>query len=200
MNDITTKQVISFILKMLRPFLFPIIVVLLAALIWAVGVSFSPYLIKMFIDRASTSAADNLFYNIATPAISCVLILLLLECIVRLYNYFFEIKMIPNLRKNIVESSISTLLNQDNSYYQNNFSGSLANKVNDLTNYIPDIVQITIDRFVSRTFALGIGIYFFMASEYQLCFIDVDLVSIICSVFFLACREGNASCRCVVRA
>lgn len=55
---------------MLRPFLFPIIVVLLAALIWAVDVSFSPYLIKIIIDRASTSAADNLFYNIATPTIS----------------------------------------------------------------------------------------------------------------------------------
>ncbi|MDG7055830.1 MAG: ABC transporter ATP-binding protein/permease [Wolbachia endosymbiont of Menacanthus eurysternus] len=68
--------------------------------------------------------------------------------------------MIPNLRKNIVESSISILLNQDNSYYQNNFSGSLANKVNDLTNYIPDIVQITIDRLVSRALALSIGIYF----------------------------------------
>ncbi|MDR2978738.1 MAG: hypothetical protein LBU56_05085 [Rickettsiales bacterium] len=68
--------------------------------------------------------------------------------------------MIPNLRKNIVESSIAILLNQDNSYYKNNFSGSLTNKVNDLTNYIPNIVQITIDRFVSRAFALGIGIYF----------------------------------------
>ncbi|MDG7052551.1 MAG: hypothetical protein LKM45_01535 [Wolbachia endosymbiont of Alcedoecus sp.] len=86
MNDITT---ISFILKMLRPFLFPIIIVLLTALICAVDVSFSPYLIKIIIDRASTSSADNLFYNIATPAISYVLILLLLECITRLYNYFF---------------------------------------------------------------------------------------------------------------
>jgi len=102
---------------MLRPFLFPIIIVLLVALIWAVDVSFSPYLIKIIIDRASTSAADNVFHNIATPAISYVLILLLLECIVRLYNYFCEIKMVPNLRKNIVESSIAMLLNQDNSYY-----------------------------------------------------------------------------------
>ncbi|WP_425385872.1 ABC transporter ATP-binding protein [Wolbachia endosymbiont (group A) of Barypeithes pellucidus] len=66
----------------------------------------------------------------------------------------------PNLRKNIAESSLAMLLNQDNSYYQNNFSGSLANKVNDLTNYIPDIVQITVDRFISRSLALGIGIYF----------------------------------------
>ncbi|MFP3035947.1 MAG: ABC transporter ATP-binding protein [Wolbachia sp.] len=157
MNDITT---ISFILKMLRPFPFHITIVLLTALVWAVDVSFSPYLIKIIIDRASTSAADNLFYNIATPAISYVLILLLLECITRLYNYFFEIKMIPNLRKNIVESSISILLNQDNSCYQNNFSGSLANKVNDLTNYIPDVMQIMADRVMGRALALSIAVYF----------------------------------------
>nr|WP_246198584.1 ABC transporter ATP-binding protein [Wolbachia endosymbiont of Ctenocephalides felis wCfeJ] len=160
MNDITTKQVISFILKMLRPFQFHITIVLLTALVWAVDVSFNPYLVKVIIDRVSISTANNLFDNIAIPAIFYVLILFVLECIFRLYNYFFEIKMIPNLRKNIVESSISILLNQDNSYYQNNFSGSLANKVNDLTNYIPDIVQITIDRLVSRALALGIGIYF----------------------------------------
>jgi ATP-binding cassette subfamily B protein len=128
MNDITTKQVISFILKMLRPFLLHIGVVLLTALVWAIDISFSPYLIKIIIDRASTSAADSLFHNIATPAISYVLILFLLECMNRLYNYFFEIKMIPNLRKNIVESSIARLLDQDSSYYQNNFSGSFANK------------------------------------------------------------------------
>nr|WP_263478683.1 ABC transporter ATP-binding protein [Candidatus Wolbachia massiliensis] len=117
-------------------------------------------MVKVIIDRTFTSDTNNLFHNIATPAISYVLILFLLECIARLYNYFFEIKMIPNLRKNIVESSIAILLNQDNSYYQNNFSGSLANKVNDLTNYIPDIVQIVADRFFARALALGIGIYF----------------------------------------
>ncbi|MGL9718175.1 MAG: ABC transporter ATP-binding protein [Wolbachia sp.] len=160
MNDITTKQVVSFILKMLRPFPFHIGVVLLTALVWAVDISFSPYLIKVIIDRVPTSDADNLFRNIATPAISYVLILFLLECINRLYNYFFEIKMIPNLRKNIAESSLVVLLNQDSSYYQNNFSGSLANKINDLTNYIPDIVQILVDRVMGRALALGIAIYF----------------------------------------
>ncbi len=153
MNDITTKQIVSFILKVLRPFSFHVTIVLLTALVWAVDISFSPYLIKIIIDRVSISAADNLFRDIATPAISYVLMLLLLECINRLYNYFFEIKMVPNLRKNIVESSIAILLDQDNSYYQNSFSGSFANKINDLTNYIPDIAQIMTDRIMGRALA-----------------------------------------------
>ncbi|MGL9726020.1 MAG: ABC transporter ATP-binding protein [Wolbachia sp.] len=157
MNNITT---ISFILKVLRPFPFHIGVVLLTGLVWAIDISFSPYLVKIIIDRVSISDADNLFRNIATPAISYVLILFSLECLARLYGYFFEIKMIPNLRKNIVKSSIETLLDQDNSYYQNNFSGSLANKVNDLTNYIPDVAQIALDRLVGRALTLGIGVYF----------------------------------------
>lgn len=91
MNDITTKQVISFILKTLRPFPFPIIIVLLAALVWAIDGSFSPYLIKVIIDRISHKQSSQ---DIANPAISYVLILLLLECIARLYNYFVEIKII----------------------------------------------------------------------------------------------------------
>ncbi|MBC6686487.1 hypothetical protein H9I48_04570 [Wolbachia pipientis] len=101
MKDITTKQVMSFILKMLRPFPFYIGIVLLTGLVWAIDISFNPYLIKVIIDRVSISDADNLFRNIATPAVSYVLILFLLECLARLYGYFFEIKMIPNLRKNI---------------------------------------------------------------------------------------------------
>ncbi|WP_353288170.1 ABC transporter ATP-binding protein [Wolbachia endosymbiont (group B) of Gerris lacustris] len=145
---------------MLRPFPFHIGVVLLTALVWAIDISFNPYLIKVIIDRVSTSDANDLFRNIATPIVFYVLILFSLECFTRLYGYFFEIKMIPNLRKNIVKSSIDTLLDQDSSYYQNNFSGSLANKVNNLTNYIPDVVQIALDRLVARALALGIGIYF----------------------------------------
>lgn len=160
MNDITTKQIISFILEMLRPFKWQIIFMCFAALIWAVEISFSPYLVKVIIDRASTSATGSLFHNIAIPAIFYILILFSLECVFRLYNYLCQIRMIPNLRKNIAESSLARLLNQDNSYYQNNFSGSFANKINDLTNYTPEIVQITIDRFMHRTLVLGIGIYY----------------------------------------
>ncbi|MFP3024276.1 MAG: hypothetical protein ACEY3K_15885 [Wolbachia sp.] len=50
MNDITT---ISFILKMLRPFPFHIVVVLLTALVWAIEMCFNQYLIKIIIVRAS---------------------------------------------------------------------------------------------------------------------------------------------------
>lgn len=86
---------------MLRPFPFYIGIVLLTGLVWAIDISFNPYLIKVIIDCVSISDADNLFRNIATPAVSYVLILFLLECLAKLYGYFFEIKMIPNLRKNI---------------------------------------------------------------------------------------------------
>ncbi|MFP3015649.1 MAG: hypothetical protein ACEY3B_05070 [Wolbachia sp.] len=47
MKDITTKQVMSFISKMLRPFPFYIGIVLLTGLVWAIDISFNPYLIKV---------------------------------------------------------------------------------------------------------------------------------------------------------
>ncbi|GFQ82785.1 uncharacterized protein TNCT_725481 [Trichonephila clavata] len=106
MNDITTKQVISFILKMLRPFLLHIGIVLLTGLVWAIDISFNPYLIKVIIDRVSTSDADNLFRNIATPAIFYVLILLYLS-VFKIVRLFFEIKMVPNLRKTSLNQVLS---------------------------------------------------------------------------------------------
>uniref|UniRef100_A0AAU7YKT4 Uncharacterized protein n=1 Tax=Wolbachia endosymbiont of Oeneis ivallda TaxID=3171168 RepID=A0AAU7YKT4_9RICK len=50
MNDITT---ISFIVKMLRPFPFHIMVILLTALVWAIEMCFYQYLIKIITVRES---------------------------------------------------------------------------------------------------------------------------------------------------
>ncbi|MBY0292510.1 MAG: ABC transporter ATP-binding protein/permease, partial [Alphaproteobacteria bacterium] len=50
------------------------------------------------------------------------------------------------------------LLRQSHHYYQNQFSGSLANKINDLTSSIPDMIQIITDRFLSNFLAIAIAI------------------------------------------
>ncbi len=50
-------------------------------------------------------------------------------------------------------------MEKSNTYYQNNFAGNLANKLNDLTNAIPELIHSVMDQFVPKALALIIGIY-----------------------------------------
>jgi ATP-binding cassette subfamily B protein len=159
MDTIQTKQATKYILKMVRPFPWAIIVMVIVALVWAIDLSVRPYILKIILNRITESYNQDIFKYLAFPVAAYLSISILQATIFRMYGYFVEIKMIPNLRQKISRSSFDPLLDQSHHYYQNHFSGSLANKVNDLTNSIPEIVQIVFDRFLSNGLALAIAIY-----------------------------------------
>jgi len=153
------QKAFPFILKMIRPFPGSIVVIFLVACVWAIDVSLRPYILKVILNRVTEAPSQEIFTYLAFPAAAWLLMSFLLSSIFRLYGYFVEIKMIPDLRQKIAYSCFDGLLEQSHYYYQNQFSGSLVNKVDDLINSIPDIVQVTIDRFFSHFLALAIAIF-----------------------------------------
>jgi ATP-binding cassette subfamily B protein len=66
--------------------------------------------------------------------------------------------MIPSLRQKITSEGIGMLMDKSHDYYQNHFSGSLTNKINDLTTSVPELLQIVVDRFFSHALAVAIAI------------------------------------------
>lgn len=158
-SAISTKQVVSFIWKMVRPFPGGISIMFLTALIWAIDLSVRPYILKIILNRVSLVPSSDVFEYLWVPAAAYIFMSFLVTTIFRLYGYFVEIRLIPCLRQNIANSSFKTLLGQSHQYYQHHFSGSLASKVNDLTSSIPEIVQTVIDRFFSHTLALAVAVY-----------------------------------------
>lgn len=159
MNDISQKQVATFIVKMVRSFPVALSVMFLVALIWAIDLSLRPYILKIILNRIAEPQSTSTFDLFFWPVTFYLFMSFLLSTVFRLYGYFVEIKMIPNLRAKIANVCMGKLLDQSHTYYQNNFSGSLASKVNDLTGSIPDIVQVVIDRFFSHILALAIAVY-----------------------------------------
>jgi len=129
------------------------------AIVWAIDISIRPYLIKVILNRLSSVENQNIYFHVGTPVILYLAMYLLMASTFRLYGYFVEIKMIPNLRASIAESSLSALMNKNYIYYQDNYSGKLSNKFNDLASSVPDILQIAIDRFFSHTLALLFAIF-----------------------------------------
>lgn len=158
-RKITAKELLSYIYNVIRPFSVPLFVMVFVAIVTSVELSLRPYLLKVIIDRISDSSVTDVFAAVSVPAILYFLLTFFKATLYRIYEYFVEIKMIPNLRRNIANACFESLLKQSYSYYQNNFAGSLSNKVNDLTHSIPEIVKIVVDRFFSHGLALVIAIF-----------------------------------------
>lgn len=157
-GTLTNKNVAVFIYNIFRHFSLSLCVMILMAIIWAVDLSLRPYVLKIIIDRISTTPASDIFESVGYLVIIYFIMTFISATTGRLYGYFVEIKMIPNMRLNIARISFESLLKQSYSYYQNNFAGSLTNKVNDLTSSIPDIIQLAIDHFLSHSLALIVAI------------------------------------------
>jgi ATP-binding cassette subfamily B protein len=159
MSDISNRQVFSFIFKVMKPFPIAILTMVLVAVVYAIDLSLRPYILKIILNRIAEGSPQDVFIYLTMPVLAYLSLTFTITSLFRLYGYFVEIKMIPTLRQNIASSVFKILLGHSHQYYQNNFSGSLANKVNDLTSCIPDIIRICIDRFLSNSLALVIAIY-----------------------------------------
>lgn len=158
-NHISRRRVIGFLYTMVRPFAYALFVMISFALIWAINLSMRPYLFKLILNDVAEKTTDTLV-NAVTPIIMFYLAwsVLMFLCM-RMYGYFVEVTMIPALRKRIILLNFDNLLGQDHRYYQDNFAGNLSNKVNDLANGVPDILQITFDVFLCYSLTLGVALY-----------------------------------------
>ncbi len=159
MNNISAKDVASFTLKMIRPYPGPIFVMILVAVVWAIDLSVRPYLLKIILDRVTEASQDNIFALLLFPAGAYFFMSFAVSSVYRLYGYFVEIRMIPRLRQRIAHTNFGKLIDQSHTFYQNSFSGGLANKINDLTYSIPEILHLVIDSFLSHFLALAVAIF-----------------------------------------
>ena len=146
-----------FIIKLLKNHKFEFFIMLYASILTAGFMVFSPFIIKLIIDNASNLDKIDSKYLFSLAGLY-VLCNLLLSISYRLYDYFVAYKMIPSLRKEIGEFSMLKLLEQSYSFYQNNFAGSLANKVNDLVSNIPEMLIVLVNRFLSNFLLLFFSI------------------------------------------
>lgn len=128
------------------------------AIIWAVEVSLRPYVLKIILNRITEYPSITIIDYIFYPALAYLFLGILFSTTFRFYDYFIKIKMIPVLKQNITNYVLSILLQQSHRYYQNHLAGSVANKLNDLITYTPELIQVLIDRFFSHVLALIIAI------------------------------------------
>lgn len=159
MQAISSKQVFHFIYNIATQFHFPLAIMICATIMRAVDVAVRPYILKIIINRISDNAGQDPFVFLALPVGLYILQMLVMATMHRLYNYYVDIKMIPDMRQKITTTIFDYLLKQSHSFFQEQTAGSLTNQIRSTAFDVPDVLQLIVDRFLWNTLTLAIAIF-----------------------------------------
>jgi len=159
----------------------------MVAIIWATNLSLIPYALKLIIDTVSSwEGTKSLFSAVKFPALLYVGLVSFMWCVFRFYDWL-AIKTYPDMQYKIKEEMFDYLENHSYSYFQNNFSGSLGNKINDMARSASHVISHLIDHFLSRTLGLIIGtLTMFFVHPYFACLLLGWSVTFITTSIFLS--------------
>lgn len=159
MQSYTPKSLFwSFLRIVVKPYWKLIAGQIIVAIIWAIDFSLRPYLIKTIVDLIPSVSISGS----ASALTSSILLYFCLTVFVFLTFRFYEwivLMLHPNLIKYIGEILMTKLMIKSHRFFQNQFSGSLANKVSDVANGISSIVSVFIDSFLGNILALLFATY-----------------------------------------
>lgn len=151
------ETLFRFLLNMCAPFSWYICAQIIIAIIWAIDLSFRPYCIKLIVDSLSSASLSQFstvaFFPLACYIAACTIIVLISSG----YDILW-LNLHARLKKHIGTNLMSKLMDHSHYFYQNYFSGNLANKINDIIVGVPKLLTTAIDQFFSDTVALMLAL------------------------------------------
>jgi ATP-binding cassette subfamily B protein len=157
-NSNDSIPILPFLFKVASPFKHLILGQVFVAMIWAADLSFRPYIVKVILDRANGILPEEAFSRLVPPVGLYIFMSFLMVVVFRFYDWVFS-KFRPTLKAHITDNCMNHILDHSHTYFQNSFAGSLANKINDISNGIIDLINITVNRFFSHGLALMIAAF-----------------------------------------
>jgi ATP-binding cassette subfamily B protein len=145
----TTKPpltIAQFARELLRPYRGYLVAFMMIGLCWALVNTALPYVLKMIIDHVVSFQRDKtfVFASIQNDIVVYVLLWMLLCFNMRLLDWT-KLKLFPSLREDSMNKMFDYLGQHSYHYFQNNFAGSLINKVLDMQGGMVDILTILDD-------------------------------------------------------
>jgi ATP-binding cassette subfamily B protein len=137
----------NFLMIILKPFWIYVFALFIVSVIWAVDTSFSPYLIKIIVDRLELTNRMNVINDLMNPIWVYMGWFFFVLCVYRLYDMTM-IKMMPKLRQSISIFFMDRMMEHSHRYFQQNFAGSISNRIRDVVAGVPLIVELAIDRLL----------------------------------------------------
>ncbi len=151
-------KVVKFIIQAIWPFRFYLIGPFIMILIHSLDLSFRPYLTKLLVDTVSVKAGPEAITEMMHIIILYIILLFAVPIGWRLYDWSC-LKYEPLLKGYIANFMISKLTLQTHNFFQKNFPGTIANKVNDTVKNLPQLVTLAINAFSMNIVGILVAIY-----------------------------------------
>ncbi|MDP3559043.1 MAG: ABC transporter ATP-binding protein [Legionellaceae bacterium] len=148
----------KFLVEVIKPYKWFIVAMCFIAFYWGINNSLTPYVLKLIIDKVVAFEGDK--SAVLSAVMPYVVLYILLWVGVALDMRFLDwvrLKLLPSLRYDIMTKMFAYLEGHSHRYFQNNFSGSLSNKITDMQNGAINIF-ITLDDGFAQSIALCIAI------------------------------------------
>jgi ATP-binding cassette subfamily B protein len=175
------KKLLPFFWHFISPYKFYAAGLVLVTVIWAIHVSITPYVMKLLIDGVANYQGDpaQLGSAVFWPAFYYVLLSVAMGITFRLYD-FIHLKLMPNLKHDIQQQMLFYLEGHSHNYFQNNFAGSLSNKIMDMSRGVPEILSMSIDSGI----ACILGVLFATVAMYLVQPIFAFILIIWAAIYF----------------
>lgn len=148
MENKVYQSVTQFIVNIIKPYKVFIGLFAVIALFWAVTNTLLPYTLKVIIDKAVAYQGDksNVFKEMQPYIFIYIALWVGLGLNMRLLDWV-KLRLFPSLREQSMSKMFAYLNQHSHQYFQNNFAGSLINKIGDMQGGLVDILTIIDDVF-----------------------------------------------------
>lgn len=146
----------NFIFSQLKPFRWQMVGLFVIDIAWSIDLSFRPYLIKLMLDRMAATTPQHVIHALLILVVGYVALAFIMSLLFRVANLIRR-SMLPQLKANLTQTISNRLLEHSYQFYQNNFAGTLANKINDVAQGIPQLVEIIFGTFLGNFLAIFVA-------------------------------------------
>jgi len=157
-DDKTSISLIRFFTDLVKPHKWYLAALFFIAAYWAINNSLMPYVLKLIIDQVATYQGDKAVILAAVmPYVVLYMILWVFFALDLRFLDWVNLRFFPSLRYDIVNSMYKYLNQHSHRYFQNNFAGSLSNKISDMMSGTVTIFT-TLDNAMAQTMGITIAI------------------------------------------
>ena len=109
---------------------------------WGIHNAWSSYVLKVIIDQIGTCKSDKsaIFHVVQWPVFLYIILQISIAVAMRLLGWL-QLRLFPNMRQDVSQGMFMYLNRHAHGYFQNNFAGSLANKIKDMAEGVVGIID-----------------------------------------------------------
>ena len=185
-----SKKVFAFIIRSIKPFKFYLLLHFIVIILISINVSFVPLVSKILLNKIITTEHSLVIQETIDIMALLAFLIVLPSIVLRISDYAWAL-FLPKLRHQITHDAIQKLLSQSHHFFQNNFSGSLVNKVRDLFNSSPKIIEIFLYNFVGGMLAVLFAFFTLSAVNYIFAIGLIVWVAIIIPIAYHSALHTN---------